>query len=92
MPADPKKVKKLEADIKDREGRIVSTQQLTKKWNKLEGPVSPADERILASGAHGVHGKVKYDQAVQTLEKNITQAKAEVEKLKKELATEKAKK
>jgi len=35
---------------------------------------------------------VKYEKAVETLDTNIAQAKKEVEKVKKELATEKAKK
>ncbi len=84
MP-DPKKIKKLEADIKDREERIEATQRLAKKWNKLTGPMSPGDEKILASGAHGTHGKVTYEKAIKTLETNIDQAKKEVEKVKKEL-------
>jgi hypothetical protein len=92
MPPDPKKVKKLEADIKDREGRIEQTQKLAKKWGKLTGPMTPKDEQVLASGAHGTHGKVSYEKAVETLEENITQAKKEVEKVKKELEAEKKKK
>ena len=84
MP-DPKKIKKLEADIKKREEGIEATQKLAKKWNKLTGPMTPKDEQALASGAHGTHGKVTYEKAIKTLETNIDQAKKEVEKVKKEL-------
>lgn len=57
MPPDPKVVKKLETDIKTHEDKIALTASLGKKWEKLTGPMSPIDEKILASGAHGVHGK-----------------------------------
>ncbi len=91
MP-DQKLIKKLEADIKSREDKIAVTAGLAKKWGKLTGPMTPKDEQILASGAHGTHGKVHYEDAVKTLETNITQAKKEVEKVKKQLEDAKAKK
>ena len=93
MPGpNPKEVKKLQGDIKTRKARIEVTAQLTKKWGKLVGPMSPVDEKTLASGAHGTHGKVHYEQAVKTLESNLTQAKNELAAVEAKLKAELAKK
>jgi len=92
MPPNPKEIKKLEADIQKRKDGISATEKLQKKWDKLTGPMSPQDEKILASGAHGVHGKVKYEQAVKTLETNLAQARNELTGVEHKLAEERAKK
>lgn len=87
MP-DQRKIKKLKKEIKDLEDRIDMVAKLAKKWSKLTGPMSSSDERILASGAHGVHGKVHYEQGVETLQENLDQARRDLRKLQKELEEE----
>ena len=93
MPGpNPKEVTKFQQDIKKRKEQIEKTAQLTKKWGKLTGPMTPVDEKTLASGAHGVHGKVHYEKAVETLNKNLTQARNELAGVEAKLNAEQAKK
>ena len=82
MPGpNPKEVTKFQQDIKKRKEQIEKTAQLTKKWGKLTGPMTPVDEKTLASGAHGVHGKVHYEKAGPTVEGAKTSPPMVVEKV-----------
>ena len=86
---NPKTIKKLETDIKNKTDQIDAAAKLTKKWAKLTGPMTPKDKQILASGKHGTHGKVTYEKAIKTMETNLTQARNELKKLEEALKKEK---
>ncbi|MDZ4779589.1 MAG: hypothetical protein SGJ19_04995 [Planctomycetia bacterium] len=87
---DKKKIEKFENDIKAKETQIELAEDLLAKWknNNAKSPLTSADERILASGAHGVHGKASYGDAFATLKANIKQANKELVQLRKELKEE----